>query len=72
MSTNFEVIFRLFFHPGEITEIRAKGLSGNKALSRNKFIDQILMNYPGVRKCMIGPEHSRIRGFAGLTVKFDL
>jgi P4 family phage/plasmid primase-like protien len=45
---------------------------GNKALSRNKFIDQILMNYPGVRKCKIGPEHSRIRGFAGLTVKFDL
>lgn len=42
---------------------------GNRALSRNKFIDQILINYPTVSKGKIGSEYQRMAGFKGLSLK---
>jgi len=42
---------------------------GNRALSRNKFQDQILINYPTVEKGWIGLATSRKRAFKGIGLK---
>jgi len=42
---------------------------GNRALSRNKLQDQILINFPTVEKGKIGEKYSRVNGFKGISLK---
>ena len=42
---------------------------GNRPLSRNRFIDQILMNCPSVRQDRIKEDDARKRGFVGIGLK---
>jgi P4 family phage/plasmid primase-like protien len=41
----------------------------NRPLSRNKFHDQILMNFPSVTKGRIGSEDNQKRGFSGIGLR---